>query len=307
MFKQQDNPILSSLSGIQKNDKKHHQSLYVIFAVLVVFIVIIAIVLLIPQNEIPQNDSSLLELNLNYAVGECMVYEIINAGASKITNTSYSPDAVCSDGYGSTTITLEVLSANSENYTIKQTNTSNTYFGPISSTLTLNIAKASYYNNFIAPDGFDIFHDVTNPLILAYLTQSAVKTGDVWTIPVSIGDVNLGVFLFVRTGDNTSVGISGEITLKFAGTQEITVPAGTFQTMCIEITSTVLSAHSDDIPAINIQNGVNVQLTGTSYIELGTCRLIKSDLTHQTTINTPEIEGTATMYMEKTLVEYLPP
>jgi len=315
MFKQQDNPILSSLSEIQKNDKKHHQSLYAILAVLVVFIVIIAIVLLIPQNEIPQNeipqnDSSLLELNLNYAVGECMVYEIINAGASKITNTSntaYSPGGVCADGYSSSTITLEVLSANSENYTIKQTNTSNTYFGPISSTLTLNIAKASYYNNFITSDGFDIFHDVTNQLILAYLTQSAVKTGDVWTIPVNIGNVNLKMFLFVQIGDNTSVRLSGEVTLKFVGTQEITVPAGTFQTMRIEITSTVLSAHSDDITAINIQNGMTVQLTGTSYIELGTCRLIKADLTRETAINTPEIEGTATMYMEKTLVEYLPP
>jgi len=307
MFKQQDNPILSSLPEIQRNNKKHHRSLYAIPAVLVVFIVIIAMVLLIPQNEIPQNDSSPLELTLNYAVGERMVYETINAGSSQITNTSHSPYALCADGYGSTTITLEVLSANSENYTVKQTITSNSPYDPILPPSTLNISKASYYNNFIAPSGLDIFHDVTNQLILAYLTLPTVKTGDVWTIPVDIGNVNLEMFLFAHTGDNTSAGISGEVTLKFAGTQELTVPAGTFQTMRIEITSTVLSAHSDDITAINSQNGMNVQLTGTAYVELGTCRLIKAELTQQTTINIPEIEGTAGMYMEKTLVEYLPP
>ena len=49
---------------------------------------------------------------------------------------------------------------------------------------------------------------------------------------------------------------------------------------------------------------MTLQLNGTSYIEQGTCRLIKADLTQLTTTNTPGIATTSTLHTEKTLVEF---
>jgi hypothetical protein len=120
-----------------------------------------------------------------------------------------------------------------------------------------------------------------------------VKVGDVWKIPVNTG--------------NASLGLTGEGTITFAGLQQVTVPAGTFQTMQIEVTSNVLSLHSDGSFIIKILDGMTLQLNGTSYIEQGTCRLIKADLTQLTTTNTPGIGSTSTIYSEKTLVEFKNP
>lgn len=66
----------------------------------------------------------------------------------------------------------------------------------------------------MGPGGPQIFYNATNPTIMAYLAQPSVKTGDIWTKPVNTG--------------NTSLGLTGEVTLKFMGIEEVTVPAGTY-------------------------------------------------------------------------------
>jgi len=127
------------------------------------------------------------------------------------------------------------------------------------------------------------------------LAQPTVKVGDVWVIPVNTGDISLG--------------LTGEVTLTFADTQAITVPAGTFQTMKIEITSTILSVHSDSNTRngslINILAGMSTQINGTSYIELGTCRLIKADLIHIVSLDASGIVQKSTT--EQILMEYTKP
>jgi hypothetical protein len=146
----------------------------------------------------------------------------------------------------------------------------------------------------VAPGGPLIFYESSsNPTISAFLTQPTVKVGDVWKIPVNTG--------------NSSLGLTGEVTLTFAGIQDLTVPGGTFQTMRIEVTSNVLSLHSEGSSIIKIPDGMTLQLNRTSYIEQGTCRLIKADLTQITTTNSPGIGSTSTLYTEKTLVEFTKP
>jgi len=284
MFRQQDESFLPSLSEIQRNDKKHHRTLYAIIAVFAVLIVIIAMAFLISQNGMSQSDSSSMELCLNYAVGEHMVYEITSTSSSYPETTSI------------TTI-MDVLSENSENYTIAYAFTTNPDIGLDTSQITIDVSKASYYNNFMVTGGPLIFNDVSNPTILAYLAQPNVKVGEVWIIPLNT--------------DGTRPGLIGEVTLKFAETQELTVPAGTFQTMRIEITSNVLtvnlagSAVTDSLS--NIISSMSTQLNGTTYIELGTCRLIKADLTQLITINGSSINTNSTAYSTQTLMEYTKP
>jgi hypothetical protein len=205
-----------------------------------------------------------------------------------MTATTLSlPGITNSQSYNSTLI-LEVLNENSKSYTVKQTGTMTPDLGMTIPPLTVPIDKTSYYKNFVEPQGAFIFYNAnSNPTLLACLARDKITTGDIWTIPINTG--------------NSSLGLTGEVTLKFAGTQELTVPAGTFQTMRVEITSKILTYHSDGTIISSI-DCMNLQLSGTSYVELGTYRLIKADLTQLLT----NAQGIviSTLYSEKTLVEY---
>ena len=236
-----------------------------------------------------------LELSLNYKVGEHMVYDTTNIVTNQMVNTSLTLPGITNTQSYNSTLTLDIIGSNADNYIVNETIVAlpNLFSHPLPP-LTLNVSKASYYNNFMAPGGPLIFYNSSsNPTISAYLAQPTVKVGDVWKIPVNTG--------------NASLGLTGEVKFTFAGLQDVTVPAGTFQTMRIEVTSNVLSLHSDSSSIIKIPDGMTLQLNGTSYIEQGTCRLIKADLTQLTTTNSPGIGSTSTMYTEKTLVEFTKP
>jgi hypothetical protein len=306
MFRQENSSLPASKpSGLQANGKKNNRKLYASIIGLAVIVIIIT-ALLISQpfplfniakgsEENGVDSDSLLELSLNYAAGEHMVYETTNIITNQIVNTSLTlPGITNSQSYNST-LTLDIISSGNDNYKINETiATSPSLFSHPLPPITLNVSKSSYYNNFMAPGGPLIFYNASsNPIISAYLAQPTVKVGDVWKIPVNTG--------------NASLGLTGEVTMTFAGLQEVTVPAGTFQTMRIEATSNVLSLHSDGSSIIHISDGMTLQLNGTSYIEQGTCRLIKADLTQLTTTNSPGVGSTSTMYTEKTLVEYTKP
>jgi hypothetical protein len=279
----------SEVSGPQVNGKKHDPKLYASIAGLAVVLIVLAALI------IPQGAGFPLELSLNYKVGDHMVYDTSNTITSQMVNTSLSLPGITNNQTLNSTLTLDVIGSNVDNYVVNET------IGPISNffshplpPISLNVSKASYYNNFIAPGGPVIFYNTSSsPTISAYLAQPTVKVGDVWKIPVNTG--------------NASLGLTGEVTLAFAELQDLTVPAGTFKTMRIEVTSNTLSLHSDGSSIIKITNGVTLRLNGTSYIEQGTCRLIKADLTQLTTTNSPGISRTSAFYTEKTLVEYTHP
>lgn len=273
----------------QPNGKKHDRKLYASIAGLVVVLIVLAALF------IPQGAGSPLELNLNYKVGDHMVYDTTNKVTNQIVNTSLSLPGITNNQSFNSTITLDIIGSDADNYSVNETivPVPNLFSHPLPP-ITLNVSKSSFYNNFMAPGGPLIFYNTSsNSTISAYLAQPTVKVGDIWKIPVNTG--------------NASLGLTGEVTLTFAEMQDLTVPAGTFKTMRIEVTSNTLSLHSDGSSIIKIPNGMTLQLNGTSYIEQGTCRLIKADLTQLTTTNSPGIGSTSTLYTEKTLVEYTHP
>lgn len=276
-------------SGPQVNGKKHDRKLYASIAGLAVVLIVLTALF------IPQSAGSPLELSLNYKVGEHMVYNTTNIITNQMFNTSLNLPGVTNTQSYNSTITIDVTGSNTDNYSVNETIVAapNLFSQPLPP-LSLNISKSSYYNNFIAPGGPLIFYNTSNnPSISVYLAQTTVKVGEVWKIPVNTG--------------NASLGLTGEVTLTFAELKDLTVPAGTFKTMRIEVTSNTLSLHSDGSSIIKIPNGMTLQLNGTSYIEQGTCRLIKADLTQLTTTNSPGIGSTSILYTEKTLVEYTYP
>lgn len=256
---------------------------------------IIAIIVIASVLFIPQILGSPIDLGLNYTVGEKMTYLTTNMVTNQMSNTSINAETnPLSQTYNSTG-TYEILSFDSEAYTIKLTITSKLNGKPFSIPITTNTTtKTQYYNNLL-PAGSPAFflNASSNPAIEAYLTKSQVKLGESWQIPVSTG--------------NASLGLTGEITLKFSSIQEITVPAGTYKVFVVELSTNGLTMHisSDNgiINANSLDNSI-LELNGKSYLELGTCRLIKSELTQQTTIQQPGISGTTTIYTEKTLTEH---
>ena len=270
----------------QFNGIKHDGKFYASIAGLAIILIVLTALF------IPQGSGSTLELSLNYKPGEHMVYDTTNIVTNQISNSSLGlPDATNTQSYNST-LTLDIIGSDLDNYIVNETIvTAPNLFGRPLPPLTINVSKASYSDNFIPPGGPLIFYNANNnPIISSYLAQSSVKVGDVWRIPVNTG--------------NASLGLTGEVTLTFAALQNLTVPAGTFDVIRIEITSNDLRLHSDGSSSIKIPHGMTLQLNGSSYIEQGTCRLIKADLLQLTTANTPGIGSTSTMYTEKTLVEY---
>ena len=162
------------------------------------------------------------------------------------------------------TISYEVLSFDGKNYTLKQTGKQQLGNKTTTVPLTLSVGKTDYYKNFIN-GGPDVFANyASNPTIAAYLAKTSVKVGEVWTIPVSTG--------------SSSNGLTGQITLTFHGLEELTTSAGTFKVFKIDISSGNLTMQMSSI------DSGTMQITGTTYLEQGTCRLIKSNLTEKTTL-----------------------
>jgi hypothetical protein len=288
MFKQENKTPSQASSAPsqpnQRNGRRPRRKLYAVLAGLLVIVIIAAALLL------PQGSASSIQLSLNYTVGEHMVYKTTNVVTNQVYNASINTGGAASSNSFNSTSYLDVLSFDGQTYSINQTVIATIEGRTLTLPLVINVSKTSYYNNFIAPGAPQIFYNSSsNPTISAYLAQPSVNIGDVWTIPVNTG--------------NSSLGLTGEITLKFAGFQDVTVPAGTYKTASIEVTSSKMNIHSDGTSPIIIPDNMTLQINGTSYLEQGTCRLIKANLTQETAFQTGGLGQTSTIYTEKTLVE----
>lgn len=270
---------------------KHRKRLYAFGGVIAV--IVIASALFVPQAL-----GSSIELGLNYTVGEKMTYLTTNMITNQMSNTTIDMETNPISQIYNSTGTYEILDFDGEAYTIKLTVTSELNGKTLSIPITTNTTtKAQYYNNLL-PTGSPAFflNASSNPTIDAYIAKSQVKVGESWQFPVSTG--------------NASLGLTGEITLKFLAIQEITVPAGTYKVFVVELSSNNLKMHiSPDNGIIStsaLDNSI-IELNGRTYLEVGTCRLIKSELTQQTTMQQPGISGTSTIYSEKILIEHSKP
>jgi len=203
---------------------------------------------------------------------------------------------ITGDNYNSTS-SLDILSFDGQTYRINETAEIEGSTLISLPPFTINVSKTSYYNDF-APGAPPVFYNSSsNPTISAYLAQPSVNIGDVWTIPVSTG--------------NSSLGLTGEMTLKFTGFKEITVPTGTYKTFKIDVSSGNLTMHYDPVYAQSIRVALSgnytLRVSGTTYLEQNTCRLIKSELTQYGTQQSVGSKGvttiTSTINTEKTLTQ----
>lgn len=270
---------------------RHRRRLYALAGIIIIAVIASAL-------YVPQAFGTSIGLSLNYTVGEKMVYTTTNTVTNQMRNTSINMETnPLSETYNSTA-SYEILSFNGENYTIKMTVTSEIMGRTITIPLTTNTSKTKYYNNFLPSGAPPFFLNVSgNPTFEAYLAKSQVNVGDTWQFPVSTG--------------NSSLGLTGELTLKFSGIQDLTVPAGTYKVFIIEISSSKLNMHADadylNTIHLSIPKNMSLQISGNTYLEQGTCRVIKSDLIQETTFQATGIGSTSVIYTEKILVEHKKP
>ena len=128
-----------------------------------------------------------------------------------------------------------------------------------------------------------------------YFPLSEAKVGDSWEVPI---DMTTEMFNFTGTLDCV-----------ITETGEITVPAGTYDTFKLEVSSSDLSfAFSPELEQETGQSmGIEMAIDGYEYFEKGTCRMIQSAF--NLTISATVMDTTVTMEfsMDMQLTEHIKP
>ena len=259
--------------------KRFGKKLYAATALIAV--VIIAIALLIPQG------AATIPLSLNYQVGEKMIYEAtetITGPVGNITNT----------GSINSSSSLEVTNFDGEYYTLNRTITiapTTMQENPVSISFIERINKTGYAKYFLPGQTASLFGNTTsNPVLETLLSKPDAKVGDTWQIPLNTG--------------NSTIGTTGEMTLKFADIQEITVPAGTYKIFRIDISSNNLSSHIKNSAGTS---DTTMSFSGSIYLEYGTCRQIKSDVQISVTIQSTLLNSTISYSSQMKLLQHMKP
>lgn len=270
---------------------------FTIFAVIA--ILIIAVTLLIPQG------AASIPLNVNYNVGEKMVYDTTMTSTFQYDNSAL-PTGTTSQLPNGTSIDMqqiiEVTGFDGAYYTLNHTMTMNTNNRPLSISLIEKMNKTGYsaYLLNLGSTQEEIPNNgVTSSSYLAQLlSKPEVKVGDSVEVPFPTS--------------NSSIGITGDITMTFKGLQDLTVPAGTYKVFRIDITSnnlkmnyhSPLSSLSNFTPA-NITMGLD--MTYQMYIEYGTMRQIKTSMQETVSMQSATMSYGMNMNMDMTLVEHIIP
>jgi hypothetical protein len=275
--------------GVNRFGKK----LYAIAAIIV--IAVIAIALLIPQT------AATIPLSVEYTVGEKMIYNTIEAVTFQADNTAIpaeqSVQVPNTTSINSTAI-VNIVDFDGEYYTLNHTITGTLGQTPVSISFIEKVNKTGYTSYFLPGGTQQVMTSnmSNNPFVTALLAQPEVKVGDTWQIPMSSG--------------NSNVSITGELTIKFGGIQDITVPAGTYRVFKIDVSSNNFTMNVK-VPT-HANNTIapfttNISISGQIYIEYGTCRQIQSNM--QTISSTQAVGASATISTstQTTLVQHIKP
>ncbi|MCW4011315.1 MAG: hypothetical protein NWF05_11980 [Candidatus Bathyarchaeota archaeon] len=287
-------PVISKPTENSARAGVFNRKRLVLLAILaVVVVILVTAVLLFPRNSVnsvvpavlPDDANNSIPLGLNYTVGEKMVYTSSSIVTSELDDSTISGAFSGTQSYNST-LTTQVLSFNGETYTISQSSVSEESTFP---SLKMDVSKSRFYSNFMVP--ISVFTNLnSNPALSALLATTEVKAGDVWQIPVNTG--------------NSTLGLTGNLNLTFVGVQYLTVDTGTYGVFRIDFQSDNITMHMNleqDPIGVSALDGSITQISGQTYLEYGTCRLIKAE--NRQDIIVPS-GGTATMVTQRTLVEH---
>jgi hypothetical protein len=276
----------SSISDNEPKRKPFGKKLYVLGAVAIAIVILSAFLF-------SNSSVAVVPLSLNYEVGERMVYATSWSTVTQRYNQTNNMNPTYSTNNNST-LTLDILSVDGETYTINNTYNLDILGRPLTTNLTQQLTKSDYVNNFLIGDAARLLYNMTGERCDYYkLNLLQAKVGDTLQIPINTG--------------NESIGTIGTLTLKFAGIEDLTLAAGTFKVFRLDY-SADFTIHANIHGIINIQipEPIPGQIIGQTYLEYGTCRLIKSNVQE-----TNQIPGTSgynyTYTSERTLTQLIKP
>lgn len=264
--------------------RRFGKKLYALSAVVLAVIVVSAFLF-------SNSSAATLPLSLNYELGERMVYSSSSSTTTQRYNQTNNMPTTTSTNSNST-LTLDVISFDGETYTINNTYDLEILGRPHTANLTTKLTKADYANNFLIGDAARLLYNMTGDKFDYYrLNLLQAKVGDILQIQVNTG--------------NESIGTTGTMNVKFAGIEELAVPAGTFKVFRLDYTAefTIHANLQSGLIRINLPEPVPGQISGQTYLEYGTCRLIKSEV--QETSQFPGASGYNYTYTsQRTLTQF---
>ncbi|MGO8806998.1 MAG: hypothetical protein ACLQO7_10430 [Candidatus Bathyarchaeia archaeon] len=309
-----------------KSKKSFNKKLFVPI-VAIITIIVVAVALLIPQG------SATIQLNVNYNVGEKMIYNTTDTTTSSnvVSSNNFQPKSTTSSGQE----IMDVLSFDGQTYTINDTVTM-TIAGLTSLTRPLSISTIEEINKTGYERTFLTFLNTTTELpsnglnsnqdLEHLLSAPEVKVGDTITIPEQS---------LLASSPSPNFETTGYLTLTFKGFQDLTVPAGTYRVFEVDLVShdvsTTMKLQLPEItpeptlplnlslgnyptpqPSITphpttITTTSTMNATQRTFIEVNTIRLIQTTTEDTFTDQTPTANYTTTSISETTLNQDINP
>ena len=277
--------------------RKFGKKLYI--AIAIAAIVVITVAFFIPQGR------ATIPLNVDYKVGEKMVYDSTMTMSFNLDSTLSLP----LDTPSSTNIngqqTIEVMDFDGENYLLNHTITMTLLDKPTSFSVTEKMNKTGYSTYFL--DLGSLQQEIpstglaSNSFLAQLINRPEVNVGDTINVPFPSSNSQ-----YLQT--------TGNLTMKFGGVEDLTVPAGTYKVFRIEIASNNLKitlnpsvADSSITIPTSLSMSMNLDLNYQVYLEYGTMRQIKSTMQETGTYQSSILNMTAQMGMDMTLNQHIKP
>lgn len=276
--------------------KRFRRKFLVLAAVIAVAIILSALFI--------QQGSAVIPLNVDYQVGEKMVYDTTVSSTFEYYNSTlslptsnYSPNGTAIKSQQ----TIEVTDFDGEYYTLNHTISINLNNHPVSASLIEKMNKTGYSAYIINLGTSQQQVPNNGPTSVSYLVQllnkQEVKVGDSIEVPFPIS--------------SSSVGITGSLIMTFKGFEDLTVPAGTYRVFRIDLTSNNLKMNyrppinQPNITPVNISMGMDMNYQ--IYIEYGTMREIKASMQQSVEMQSSTLSYAMTMNMDMALVQHIKP
>ncbi|MGD0978586.1 MAG: hypothetical protein ABR962_05525 [Candidatus Bathyarchaeia archaeon] len=209
---------------------------------------------------------TVMPLTYDYVPGEQMTYNM----SLYETDTAASWAGLNLNETGN--MTIDVVSFDGENYTIKETRalSSSSAMGfPTTSTTsdTFQVNKTGY---LLSINGGSAFVQKLSSWLGNFISafeKNETETGNTWQIPLS------GLY---PTSNSTFV-FDGNLTETFGYIQNLTVPAGTYRVFSVDVSGNNLTMVAN-YPPLNTSISQNITTSGREYLEYGTNRMIEMSM-----------------------------
>ena len=251
--------------------RRFGKKLYVLFGVVAVVVVVCAVAFLF---FIPRGLGETIPYGLNYTAGEQMTYDIainMSSGGQTVSETG--------------TLSIHILSFDGENYTVNETMVVVVQGISQETSFTMKMSKTGYITDFSglpaeAQQTYSMFMGM--PGFGGFMNKTQARVGEIWRIPLSMG--------------NSTFGMGGTVSYRFGDIENITVPAGTYKTFKMEIST-------EDAYVSSGFTSVGVNMNGQIRLEYGTCRLVDMNMEETMSGSGTGQTSSATVTIQTTLVQ----